>query len=197
MSGDGGNDPLEGVDPEVLAWHWGALANDPAVCCEPQPGQDGYPCILNRAYHFEHRDVLGRTWPREEPLYVARMAPVVDGQVTVETRDYGPVTTPEPSWCNGRHRQGGMRADIGHQAEDVSCVFSVDQAAGPAEFLTSFLTQRPFSPTDTGLYLAVELGDQNVELDPAGVDALAVALVGHASVLRSAARRLAVMRGEA
>ncbi|MFK0178587.1 DUF6907 domain-containing protein [Streptomyces xanthochromogenes] len=133
----------------------------------------------------------------DEPLFVAAMAPVVDGRVTVETRDHGPVTVVEPSWCNGLHSQGGRREDICHQAEDVSLVFSVGQAEGPAEFLNSFLTQRPFSPTDTGLYVGVEMGDQHVELDPAGLDALAVALVEHASVVRDAARRLAVLREEA
>ncbi|MBT2400403.1 hypothetical protein J7E89_31715 [Streptomyces sp. ISL-100] len=39
------------------------------------------------------------------------------------------------------------------------------------------------------------MGDQYVELDPAGVDRLAAALVEHAAVLRSAARRMSVLRG--
>lgn len=130
----------------------------------------------------------------DEPLYVASPAVPVDGQVTIHTDDYGPVTLDEPSWCNGKHTHLKYRADIAHHAEDTHMVFNVGQADGPAEILTSFLTQRPFSASDTGLYIAVEMGDQHVELDPGGMDRLAAALVEHASVLREAARRLAALR---
>ncbi|MET7746317.1 hypothetical protein [Streptomyces sp. NPDC005385] len=50
------------VDPEVLAWHQGAIEGDPAVCGVPQPDQPAFPCIWNRGLHEEHRDLLGRTW---------------------------------------------------------------------------------------------------------------------------------------
>lgn len=50
------------VDPEVLAWHQGAIEGDPAVCGVPQPDQPAFPCIWNRSGHVEHRDLLGRTW---------------------------------------------------------------------------------------------------------------------------------------
>lgn len=50
------------VDPEVLAWHQGAIEGDPAVCGIPQPDQPAFPCIWNRSGHAEHRDLLGRTW---------------------------------------------------------------------------------------------------------------------------------------
>lgn len=131
----------------------------------------------------------------EQPMYVAPQVRPVDGWVTVMTDDHGPVSFEEPSWCNGRHGHRAFRADICHQAEDTHMVFDVGQAEGPAEILTSFLTQRPFSPTDTALYVAVEMGDQFVELDPAGLDKLAAALVEHACVVRAAARRLAALRG--
>lgn len=196
MSGEE-RDPLEGVPAELRDWHQGALEGDLAVCGAPQPGRPGFPCIQNSGFHQEHRDVFGHTWPAvaEEPLYVAQKAARnADGTVTVDTRDYGPVTFEEPDWCNGVHRQGGFRADIAHHAEDTHMVFNVGQAEGPAELLTSYLTQRPFSPTDAGLYVAVELGDQFVELDPDGLSRLAAALVEHASVLRHAARRLTVLR---
>ncbi|MFE9853572.1 MULTISPECIES: hypothetical protein [Streptomyces] len=58
-----GRDPLAGIDPNLLDWHQGALAGDSVVCAFPQPGRPDYPCIWNRAYHPEHRDVLGNTWP--------------------------------------------------------------------------------------------------------------------------------------
>jgi hypothetical protein len=50
------------VDPEVLAWHQGAIEGDPAVCGVPQPDQPAFPCIWNRSGHVDHRDLLGRTW---------------------------------------------------------------------------------------------------------------------------------------
>ncbi|WP_327268790.1 hypothetical protein OG233_14030 [Streptomyces sp. NBC_01218] len=58
-----GRDPLEGIDPNLLDWHQGALNGDSVVCAFPQPGRPDYPCIWNRAYHPNHRDVFGNTWP--------------------------------------------------------------------------------------------------------------------------------------
>ncbi|WP_031071395.1 DUF6907 domain-containing protein [Streptomyces sp. NRRL S-118] len=190
---DGGQGPLEGVSAEAWAWHQGALEGDPAVCGARQPGRPGFPCIWNRGMHEEHWDVLGRTWA-DEPLYVAPMAPVAGGRVTIETRDHGTVVVDEPAWCNGRHAQGGYRSDIQHQAEDSYMVFNVGQEQGPATLLSAYLMQRPFSPTRPDLVLAVDFEDQAVELDPPGLDKLAAALVEHASVLRAAARRLAALR---
>ncbi|MCX4573101.1 hypothetical protein OHB41_07860 [Streptomyces sp. NBC_01571] len=54
------------VDPEVLAWHQGAIEGDPAVCGAPQPDQPAFPCIWNRSAHVDHRDLLGRTWKAGE-----------------------------------------------------------------------------------------------------------------------------------
>ncbi|OEJ57763.1 hypothetical protein BGM19_07055 [Streptomyces agglomeratus] len=199
MSDDSGRDPLEGVPAELRDWHQGAIDGDPAVCAAPQSGKPGYPCVLNTALHAQHQDVFGNTWnvDSEEPLYVATLAPVQGGRVTIQTRDHGVVVLDEPAWCNRKHINGGFREDIQHQAEDSSMVFDVDQGYGPAEILTSFLHQRPFSPTRPEVTLGFDMSDQFVELDPAGVDKLAAALVEHAAVLRAAARRLSVLRGAA
>lgn len=133
----------------------------------------------------------------DEPLYAAEFAPVEGGRVTIRTRDHGTVVLDEPDWCNGRHMQGGFREDIQHQSADVDMTFNVGQATGPATLLSSYLQLRPFSPTRPDLLMSVEFSDQDVALDPAGLDALAAALVEHACVVRHAARRLAVLRGDA
>lgn len=194
MNGDGGPDPLEGVDPEVLAWHWGALANDPAVCCTPQPGRDGYPCIQNKAMHFEHRDVLGRTWPVNEPaLYVAapRLTASPDGTVTVPTVDHGPVTLPCPHWCVGHEAAPKHRADLGH--EGIDFLMQVPLPGGPVTLMTALFEQRPFAtrPPGTGVFLNVEIDGQFYPLDPDAVGELAGALLTVAVDLRVLGRRLA------
>ena len=69
-------DPLEGISPDRLAWHQGALEGDAVVCAAVQPGRPGFPCILNKLAHDRHEDVRGRRWPFRsvEPLRVARRA---------------------------------------------------------------------------------------------------------------------------
>ncbi|MFJ8309790.1 MULTISPECIES: DUF6907 domain-containing protein [unclassified Streptomyces] len=187
-------DPLEGVDPEVLAWHWGALADDPAVCCAPQPGQDGYPCILNRAYHPEHRDVLGRTWAfHDEALYVApeRLTAGLDGTVTVPTSDHGPVTLTCPVWCAGHEAAPKYRADLGH--ESVEHLLEVQVEGEPVTLMTAVFERRPFAtrPPGTGIVLNLEIDGQFYPLDQAGVDEVAAAMETVTVDLRVLSRRLA------
>lgn len=194
MSGDYGQDPLKGVDPEVLAWHWGALADDPAVCCTPQPGVPGYPCILNRAYHPEHRDVLGRTWPvREETLYVAqpRVTAGLDGTVTLQTLDHGPVTLTCPVWCAGHENAPKYRADLGHVSADTLLEVPVD--GGPVTLMTAVFERRPFAtrPPGTGVFLNLEIDGQFYPLDQTAVDEVAAAVETASVDLRVLARRLA------
>lgn len=194
MSGDGGRDPLEGVDPEVLAWHWGALAGDPAVCCEPQPGLDGYPCIQNRAYHPEHRDVLGRTWPVfEERLYVApsRLLAGLDGTVTVPTSDHGPVTLSCPVWCIGHEDAVKYRADLAHESAEYRLEVPVD--GHPVTLMTALFERRPYAvrPPGTGTFLNVEIDGQFHPLDPDGVAEVAAGMETATVDLRVLGRRLA------
>lgn len=190
-----GHDPLEGIPPELLDWHKGALEGDLAVCGAPQPGHDDFPCIRNRAYHDRHRDVLGRTWrlDTEESLYVVRKAPVVDGMVTVDTSDHGAVSLTEPSWCRG-HAVGtpGYRIDLTHSGAEHTFAFAGDT------LLVAMLSQDPFV-TDherrrTRLY--VEQTGYSATLDPAEVRQLAAALTVHAMHLRTLAEQLATLRAE-
>ncbi|MEV5940325.1 hypothetical protein [Streptomyces sp. NPDC051994] len=194
MSGDGGRDPLDGVDPELLAWHWGALANDPAVCRTPQPGRDGFPCIQSKAYHFEHQDVMGRTWPlREERLYVAapRLTAGPDGTVTVQTSDHGPVTMTCPSWCIGHVDILMSRADLGHESAET--LLRVPVPGGQVALMTAVFEQRPFTtrPPGTGVFLNLEIDGQFYPLNRGEADEVADALLTAVVDLRVLARRLA------
>lgn len=90
MTGPDERDPLAGVPAELLDWHEGALAGDPAVCGAAQPGRPGFPCVWNRSSHSEHRDVFGREWPavegQDEPLFVARRGGALPEDVTALLR---------------------------------------------------------------------------------------------------------------
>ena len=189
-----GRDPLEGISPERLAWHQGALEGDPAVCAAPQPGQPDYPCVWNRAAHQRHRDVFGRSWPRasEERLAVAHRATVVDGMVTVQTGDHGDVAVPEPSWCTGVHETEAYREDIEHQG--VAHVAAIETPChGPVPVLSVSLAQRPFSAIDGRVHAVLKVDEDWHELNAAGLDAAAGLLVEHASTLRKLARELSVL----
>lgn len=189
-----GRDPLEGISPERLAWHQGALDGDPVVCAAQQPGQPDYPCVWNRSAHLQHRDVFGRTWSAlpEEPLRVARKAPVVDGMVTVETGDHGPVRVAEPSWCTGIHEAEAYREDIEHQG--VEHVAEVETPChGPVPVLSVSLAQRPFSAIDGRVHALLQVDEELHELNAAGLDEAAGLLVEHASTLRKLARELSVL----
>ncbi|MFE3522252.1 DUF6907 domain-containing protein [Streptomyces sp. NPDC059161] len=194
MTGDYGRDPLKGVDPELLAWHWGALADDPAVCGTPQPGEPEYPCIHSRGFHSEHRDVLGRAWPlHEEALDVtpSRLLAGLDGTVTVPTSDHGSVTMTCPVWCIGHPVTPKHRADLGHESADF--LMEVPVQGGQVTLMTAVFEQRPFAtrPPGTGVFLNLEIDGQFYPLDQAGVDAVAAATETVALDLRVLSRRLA------
>ncbi|GAA2796449.1 DUF6907 domain-containing protein [Streptomyces showdoensis] len=187
-------DPLQGVPDELKDWHQGALDGDPAVCAAPQPMQPGYPCIHSTGFHELHRDVYGRTWPNrpEEPLYVARKAPVVDGMVTVETGDHGPVHVPEPSWCVGLHPAESFQVDIEHQGvETVAAIPTLCHGIVPA--LGVSLVQRPFSPTAPQVHAVVNMAEDFHAFSSTGLDIAAGLLVDHAAELRHMARQLAAL----
>ncbi|MFG3492983.1 DUF6907 domain-containing protein [Streptomyces sp. NPDC047972] len=188
-------DPLDGISPELLDWHKGALEGDAAVCAAPQPGADDFPCIRNRAFHDRHRDVLGRTWPfdTEEPLYVAHRVPVIDGAVTLDTSDHGPVTTQEPTWCLGHSaRTPGYRIDLTHTGAEHTFAFASDT------LLVAMLSQDPFvtDPERRRTRLYVEQTGYSAALDPAEVRQLAAALTVHAMHLRTLADQLTALRAE-
>ncbi|MER7174599.1 DUF6907 domain-containing protein [Streptomyces mesophilus] len=116
--------------------------------------------------------------------------------VTVHTRDHGSVTIAEPAWCLGVHVAGGFRADIEHAGEDVELL--VDTARGQARLLTACVSERPFSPTDTSVFVAVELGCDWHPFSSETLADLVDQLVIHAlGTLRPLVRKLRALEGEA
>lgn len=112
----------------------------------------------------------------------------VSPTVTLHTLDAGRVTLPEPSWCTGHDgQQPEYRADLNHTGPEHQLAF------GDVPLWEAMLSQHPCGrgPRQTGLYVA-QLGYART-LDPAGLDALAAALVEHAGALRHLARDLAVL----
>ncbi|MFD9221483.1 DUF6907 domain-containing protein [Streptomyces sp. NPDC060064] len=115
--------------------------------------------------------------------------------VTINTRDHGPVTIPEPSWCTGGfHQPGGARADITHTSDDIP--FNVETSDGPVTAMRAAFVRRPFAGTDPdrGVYVAVELDGEWHPSDPRQLDRIAAALVIHSVHLRTLARQLATMQ---
>lgn len=113
--------------------------------------------------------------------------------VTVQTRDRGPLTIPEPAWCTAASHLPTMRhTDINHQGTET--IVTVHGPGGPRELLSMTLTQRPYgtSTTGTGAYVAVGLADgQQDEYDVPGLESLAEDLDVAAGRIRYMARRLA------
>ncbi|WP_328846096.1 DUF6907 domain-containing protein [Streptomyces sp. NBC_00258] len=98
----------------------------------------------------------------------------------------------EPDWC------AGHSADVAEFKPDVTHYGPPETLDFQGETLwTVMLAQSPFaSDADArtiGVY--VESGSLATSLDPAGLDALAAALVEHAAVLRHRARVLGSMLG--
>lgn len=117
--------------------------------------------------------------------------------VTVQTRDHGPVTVPEPDWCIGQSHEvvGDFRADISHYGPAV--VLTVDTTAGARELLTLALAQHLESGVDrwpgTALHVTALLADGYHPYDVAGLDRLADDLVDAAHHVRQMARHLDVV----
>ncbi|TGB09791.1 hypothetical protein [Streptomyces sp. MZ04] len=181
-----GHDPLSGIDPELRAWHQGALEGDPAVCGAPQPGHPGFPCIWNTNPHPEHRDVFGRTWTQDrgEPVYVAEwVEQSADGTVTLPTLDFGDVTIPCPEWCTGHLAQPQYRSDLTHNGPVVVAKVETE-CHGVIEFLQTHLSWAPFAELRPEPYpvAAIEVGDGH-DFGPDGVRKVAKALLGHAGRL--------------
>ncbi|MER5312890.1 hypothetical protein ABT034_34540 [Streptomyces sp. NPDC002773] len=187
-------DPLEGVGPDRLAWHQGALDRDPAVCAEEQPDKPGFPCVRPKFFHDVHEDVLGRTWPFafEGRLTVAHRAPVADGMVTVQTGDHGTVVLPEPTWCTGHKAAEPYREDIEHQGTELVATIPT-LCHRPADVLGVQLVQRPFSPSEPRVHAVLNASEDMHALNSAGLDVAAAVLVEHAATLRHLARQLAAL----
>ena len=125
--------------------------------------------------------------------------------VTVQTSDYGPVTTPEPPWCTGTHVEPipasdgtellPRREDIAHTGPAINV--TVGTRRGPRRLLELLLWQDPFptplNANGTDVYVAVHLLDGDTfDYDPVSLDVLATELMEAAAKVRRVARRLAV-----
>ncbi|MDX2703964.1 hypothetical protein PV350_13990 [Streptomyces sp. PA03-6a] len=110
-----------------------------------------------------------------------------DRTVTLPTRDAGDVTLPEPAWCAGHPQpRPEYEADLTHYGPEQPLAF------GDEQLYTVVLAQNPralIAPRVTRVY--VEQTSWAANLDPAGLDDLAAAMVEHAAILRSWARVLA------
>ncbi|MET9617537.1 DUF6907 domain-containing protein [Kitasatospora indigofera] len=117
-----------------------------------------------------------------------------DRTVTVQTCDHGPVTTPEPAWCTGRHEDGLHLVDVSHDGPET--VLSVGTEHGDVEVMRLFLTRSPYSsrPEDQRTSLVVEIGSECHRFrDDTALYGLADTLAGHAVELRILARQLALV----
>jgi hypothetical protein len=115
--------------------------------------------------------------------------------VTLPTLDHGEITLPEPSWCIGHEDVPQYRTDIAHEGrEQALCLPTQD---GPAVLLTAAMEQRPYTATALGTspFVNVGFGGDWHPTGPAGLDAMANALVDQAAVLRTLARQLAAALG--
>lgn len=116
--------------------------------------------------------------------------------VTIHTADHGPVTIPEPSWCAGRHPDGGARIDITHVGREHA--LTVPTRSGPAPVLVTALESRPFV-ADTflrGPFVSVGIDGEWYETGLPGLEAMADALAAHADQLRERSGELAVALAE-
>ncbi|TXS08100.1 hypothetical protein EAO70_35515 [Streptomyces sp. adm13(2018)] len=119
--------------------------------------------------------------------------PVIDGTVTLDTSDHGPVTTQEPDWCLGHSaRAPGYRIDFTHRGAEHTFAFASDT------LLVAMLSQDPFvtDPERRRTRLYVEQTGYSASLDPAEVRQLAAALTVHAMHLRTLADQLTTLRAE-
>lgn len=110
--------------------------------------------------------------------------------ITLPTRDHGPVTIPEPSWCVGHadHRPDTYRADLSHDGPTLSLTFC-GQPIGHA-----VISQAPCAELGTRDVLAsVVLDFEGVPggFTPAGLYDFAAALDSSADRFRDLADELA------
>jgi hypothetical protein len=106
----------------------------------------------------------------------------------VQTHDHGPVTIPEPAWCNRFHPDGDYRQDISHESVH-QCVLVDTTCHGPIITLEANFSKYPLS-SRAQVHVNVEIDGHAHEFDPDGLRALADSLVSHAGALRAMADQL-------
>lgn len=116
--------------------------------------------------------------------------------VTVHTTDHGPVTVPEPDWCQGGdiHPDGGRREEISHVGPPIDIM--VNSERGPRRLLELMLWQDPFPkptyPHGAEVHVVAHLLDgDHPGYDVAGLEGFVTDLLDAARRLRLVARRLA------
>ncbi|WP_369187431.1 hypothetical protein [Streptomyces sp. R08] len=109
--------------------------------------------------------------------------------VTIHTTDRGPVTIPEPAWCLGEHVADGYWIDITHSGPQEELDFR-DEPLWILEVITDPTVRDPARRLPR---VYVQQTGFARTLDPAGLDALADALVEHAAVLRARAKEVAAL----
>ncbi len=116
--------------------------------------------------------------------------------VTLATEDFGPVTLPEPPWCDGHadHRSASLRVDLTHAGPAVDCVHR-----GHTLF-SAEIVQHPFSTSSSpelgGRTPGVSVWPLNRTLDPVQLYGLAADLDRYADQLRGLADQLTALLGE-
>ncbi|WP_055612830.1 DUF6907 domain-containing protein [Streptomyces phaeochromogenes] len=152
---------------------------------------------IEQGEHPEQMQALKRAMDRAYPVAPAPVRPSRTGgdTVTVDTVDHGPVTLDEPFWCLGVHPAEAYREDIVHEGEESPLL--VDTAChGQVRIAVASLVQRPFSPTDASVSVAVEFDEQH-EYDVAGLSDLADNLVAYAvGPLHQLIERLTLLEGD-
>lgn len=132
--------------------------------------------------------------------HLARERGATTAVTTVQTLDAGPVTFTEPFWCTGLHPDGGYRADLAHQGEEIALVVETP-CHGEVRMLSASLYQGPFSELETtDIVAAVEFGEDGTESHSLGSQALAEVADGMVafavSELHGLIERLQLLRGE-
>lgn len=130
---------------------------------------------------------------------------MTDRFVTIDTRDHGLVTIPEPAWCTGESHVphpavAGLetrpyRAEIVHAGPSVDIMVGTEN--GPRRLIELLLWRDPFpTPACThsdDVYVVAHLLDgDHSGYDAAALGALATDLLEAANRVRRLARRLAI-----
>lgn len=114
--------------------------------------------------------------------------------ITVNTRDFGPVTFTEPSWCVVAHTDGGFRADIAHSSAEQTR--HVPTSLGPVTVKTG-LGKYSFGNTEyTRPYLVVEIESVVYPSTAEQVEEIAQALEEAAHHVRTITERLTALLEE-
>lgn len=127
--------------------------------------------------------------------------------VTIDTKDHGPVTLPEPPWCTGHPVPEPapfdldvrpLRSEICHIGPSIDVVVGTER--GPARLVELMLWQDPYpTPACThsdDVHVAVHLLDgDHFGYDVHQLEALATDLMEAAAKIRRVARRLARENG--